>query len=159
MEMDMWVQKLTTSAAVLAAFSFASMALVPAAAAQSADMSPVLLIETGASDNPEYRRMTFVKYLRGSSVSVAYKAYNRSEFSQVTDTTPPELAAECAAGRASSMSDLRAYERKEAAAKRSGKAPEPAVFCIKNVRGWESGNKKKYLDPIFNGMPHAKGVY
>ncbi len=155
----MWVQKFTTFSAVLAALAFAAPITAPSAKAQSSDISPVLLIETGPSDNPEYRRMTFVKYLRGSSVSVAYKAYNRTEFTQVPDSTPPVLAAECAAGRASSMSDLRSYERKEAAAKRSGKAPEPAVFCIKNVGGWESGNKKKYLDPIFNGMPHAKGVY
>jgi len=91
-------------------------------------------------------------------VTVAYKAYNRSEFTQVPDGTPREMAMQCANGRATSISELRAYERKEAAAKRSGQTPETAVFCIKNVRGWEAGNKEKYLDPIFNGMPYAKGV-
>jgi len=114
----MWVQnfvKITAFAALIAGAA-------PIAQAQSNDRSPTLLIETGPSDNPEYRRMT------------------------------------CANGRATSISELRAYERKEAAAKRSGQTPETAVFCIKNVRGWEAGNKEKYLDPIFNGMPYAKGV-
>ncbi len=150
----MWVKNLVKVAAAIAVLGVS----VPVAQAQFGDRSPTLLIETGPSDNPEYRRMTFVKYLNGTSVNVAYKAYNRSEFSQVRDTTPREVVMECAQGRASSMSDLRAYERKEAAAKRSGKAPEMAVFCIKNVTGWEAGNKDKYLDPIFNGMPYAKGV-
>ena len=150
----MWVKNLTTMA-VLTAFSAGA---APIAQAQSSDRSPMLLIETGASDNPEYRRMTFVKYLNGGGVTVAYKAYNRSEFSQVQDTTPREVVMECVNGRASSMSELRAYERKEASAKRSGQKPETAVFCIKNISGWEAGNKDKYLDPVFNGMPHAKGV-
>lgn len=155
----MWVQKFAKFGVLSAVIAVGALVTAPQACAQSSGISPVLLIETGPSDNPEYRRMTFVKYLQGSYVSVAYKAYNRSEFSQVSDTTPREVVSECAAGRASSMSDLRSYERKEAAAKRSGKAPETAVFCIKNVSGWDSGNKKRYLDPIFNGMPHAKGVH
>jgi len=44
--------------------------------AQSADVSPTLLIESGPSDNPKYRRMIFVKYLSGNYVSVNYRAYN-----------------------------------------------------------------------------------
>lgn len=150
----MWVQNFGKIALAASIFVIST----PSISAQSYDVSPTLLIETGASDNPEYRRMTFVKYLNGGGVTVAYKAYNRSEFSQVQDTTPRDAAMNCANGRASSVSDLRAYERKEAAAKRSGKTPETAVFCIKNVSGWDAGNKEKYLDPIFNGMPHAKGV-
>lgn len=151
----MWVQnfvKVAASAAILIS------AGAPVAQAQSSDRSPMLLIETGPSDNSAYRRMTFVKYLHGGGVNVAYRAYNRSEFAQVQDATPREMALECVNGKATSMSELRSYERKEAAAKRSGQRPETAVFCIKNVRGWEAGNKEKYLDPIFNGMPYAKDV-
>ena len=150
----MWVRNF----AGLTALAAITLAAVPMAQAQSSDRSPTLLIETGPSDNAQYRRMTFVKYLNGGGVTVAYKAYNRSEFTQVQDTTPREIAMNCANGRASKMSDLRAYERKEAAAKRSGQKPEMAVFCIKDISGWEAGNKDKYLDPIFNGMPYAKGV-
>ncbi len=150
----MWVKSFAVSALLATSFGVN----VADAQAQSSDVSPTLLIETGPSDNPEYRRMTFVKYLNGGGVNVAYKAYNRSEFSQVQNTTPRDVAMNCVNGRASSMSDLRAYERKEAKAKRNGQAPEMAVFCIKNISGWEAGNKDKYLDPIFNGMPHAKGV-
>jgi len=84
----MWVKnviKMSAAAAILAA-------AIPAAQAQSSDRSPMLLIETGPSDSPEYRRMTFIKYLNGGGVTVAYKAYNRTEFSQVRDTTPREVA-------------------------------------------------------------------
>lgn len=150
----MWVNNFVKITAAMAIMG----AAVPAAQAQSSDRSPMLLIETGPSDSPEYRRMTFIKYLNGGGVTVAYKAYNRTEFSQVRDTTPREVAMNCANGRATSMSELRAYERNEAAAKRSGKTPETAIFCIKDVRGWEAGNKEKYLDPIFNGMPYAKSL-
>ena len=150
----MWVKNIVKISAFAAILGVS----VPVAQAQSSDRSPTLLIETGPSDKADYRRMTFVKYLNGGGVTVAYKAYNRSEFSQVQDTTPREVAMNCANGRASSMSDLRAYERKEAAAKRRGQKPETAVFCIKNVSGWNAGNKDKYLDPIFNGMPYARGV-
>jgi len=34
-------------------------------------------------------------------------------------------------------------------------APAIAHFCIKNIENWEAGNKDNYLDPIFDGMPHA----
>lgn len=150
----MWLKSFVTIALIAAVLGTA----VPKATAQSNDMSPTLLIETGPSDNPEYRRMTFVKYINGGNVTVAYKAYNRSEFTQVKDATPREIVMNCANGRASSISELRAYERKEASAKNSSQKPETAVFCIKDVSGWEAGNKETYLDPIFNGMPYAKGV-
>ncbi len=150
----MWVQNTMKTAAIIGTL----MAVAPMAAAQYNDRSPTLLIETGPSDNPEYRRMTFVKYLSGSSVNVAYKAYNRSEFSQIRDTTPSSVVQNCTSGKASSLSDLKAYERSERSAKRAGRTPETAIFCIKNVSKWNTGNKDKYLDPIFNGMPYAKGV-
>lgn len=126
--------------------------------AQSNDMSPVLLIETGPSNNPAYRRMVFVKYLSGDSVSVAYKAYNRSEFIQVPDDTPADLAFNCANGPATTLEQLDQYEAIEAAAREAGEAPAIARFCIKNVEGWEAGNRTRYLDPIFNGLPHAASL-
>ena len=126
--------------------------------AQSADVSPTLLIETGPSDNPEYRRMIFVKYLSGNYVSVNYKAYNRAEFKQVPNSTPNDVVSACANGRASTLSEIRAFERAEARRERSGQAPEIARFCIKNVSNWEGGQRATYLDPIFNGLPHAASL-
>lgn len=123
--------------------------------AQSADVSPTLLIESGPSDNPKYRRMIFVKYLSGNYVSVNYRAYNRAEFTQVPNTTPNDVIAGCANGRASTLSEIRAFERAEARRERSGQAPEIARFCVKNVSNWEGGQRTTYLDPIFNGLPHA----
>ena len=70
------------------------------AAAQSPNSSPVLLIESLPSDNPDYRRMILVKYLSGPQVSVAYKAYTRSEFAQIKDETPPEVISACQSGAA-----------------------------------------------------------
>ncbi|MGB0907264.1 MAG: hypothetical protein ACPGVT_07205, partial [Maricaulaceae bacterium] len=115
-----------------------------------------LLIETGPSDNPEYRRMTFTKFLSGASVRVAYKAYNRTEFIQIADDTARDVILECTQGRSNSLGEIQAYERDEARRERSGQAPEIKRFCIKNVPGWENGNRTRYLDPIFNGMPHAR---
>ena len=46
------------------------LATAPAAQAQFGDLSPVLLLESGPSDNPEYRRMVFVKFLSGDYVTV-----------------------------------------------------------------------------------------
>jgi len=126
--------------------------------AQSADVSPTLLIESGPSDNPEYRRMIFVKYLSGNYVSVNYRAYNRAEFTQVPNTTPSDVIAACANGRASSLSEIRAFERAEATRARRGQAPEIARFCVKNVSNWEGGQRATYLDPIFNGLPHAASL-
>ena len=123
--------------------------------AQSADVSPTLLIETGPSDNPQYRRMIFVKYLSGNYVSVNYRAYNRAEFTQVPNTTPSEVIQACANGQASSLREIRSFERAEAKRARRGEAPEVVRFCIKNVTGWEGGQRATYLDPIFNGLPHA----
>lgn len=129
--------------------------LAAPAAAQSADVSPTLLIETGPSDNPQYRRMIFVKYLSGNYVSVNYRAYNRAEFTQVPNSTPSDVIQACANGGASSLREIRAFERAEAKRARRGEAPEVVRFCIKNVSGWEGGQRATYLDPIFNGLPHA----
>lgn len=126
--------------------------------AQSADVSPTLLIETGPSDNPQYRRMIFVKYLSGNYVSVNYRAYNRAEFTQVPNTTPNDVIAACANGRASTLGEIKAFERAEAQRERRGQAPEIVRFCVKNVSGWEGGQRATYLDPIFNGLPHAASL-
>ncbi len=141
---------------VLAA-SLLSIGTLPAFA-QSADVSPTLLIETGPSDNPDYRRMIFVKYLSGNYVSVNYRAYNRAEFTQVPNTTPNDIVASCANGPASTLSEIRAFERAEAQLKRRGQAPEIVRFCVKNVSNWEGGQRATYLDPIFNGLPHAASL-
>ena len=119
------------------------------------DTSPVLLIETGPSDNPNYRRMVFVKYLAGQQVTASYKAYNRTEFIQMADSTPDALVAACANGPATTLEDIRAFEAQEARARRAGAAPGITHFCIKGVPDWEAGNRTTYLDPIFNGMPYA----
>ncbi|WP_427451816.1 hypothetical protein [Litorimonas sp. WD9-15] len=138
----------------------AAMALgfAASASAQSADFSPVLLIESGPSDNPEYRRMVFVKYLAGNSVSVNYRAYNRTEFTQVPNTTPSDVIRACANGAASNLSDIRAFERAEASRERNRQAPEVTRFCIKNVPNWEGGGRTTWLDPIFNGLPYAASL-
>lgn len=123
--------------------------------AQSASVSPVLLIESGPSDNPEYRRMVFVKYLSGDKVSANYKAYNRAEFSQVRNETPADIVSACANSSSSSLSEIQAFQRAEAKLKRDGKPAELARFCIKNVPNWEGGGRTRYVDPIFDGMPYA----
>jgi len=123
--------------------------------AQSMDVSPVLLIESGPSDNPEYRRMVFVKYLSGDRVNANYKAYNRTEFAQVPNATPPAIISECARGAASSLSDIQTFQRDEARLKRQGQPAKLVRFCIKNVQNWEGGGRTRYLDPIFEGMPYA----
>ena len=102
--------------------------------------------------------MIFVKYLSGNYVSVNYKAYNRAEFKQVPNSTPNDVVSACANGRASTLSEIRAFERAEARRERSGQAPEIARFCIKNVSNWEGGQRATYLDPIFNGLPHAASL-
>ena len=140
------------------AISLMSGALATTVHAQSSDMSPTLLIETGPSDNPEYRRMTFTKFIRGNAVTVAYKSYNRSEFIQVRDTTPQEMINACASGRSVGLREIKAYEAAESRAERRGQKPEIKSFCIKNVPNWEGGNRKLWLDPIFNGMPYAKSL-
>lgn len=127
-------------------------------AAQSADISPVLLIESGPSDNPEYRRMVLVKYLAGNAVSVNYRAYNRTEFAQVPNTTPAEIIRACANGAATPLREIKAFERAEAQRKARGQAPEVTRFCIKNVPNWEGGGRTDWLDPIFNGLPYAASL-
>lgn len=141
-----------TSAALLSGLA------VSPTLAQSADVSPVLLIESGPSDNPEYRRMVFVKYLSGNFVSVNYKAYNRTEFIQVPNSTPGDVIAACANGAATNLREIKAFERAEARLKRSGKTPEVVRFCIKNVQNWEGGGRDTYLNPIFDGMPYAASL-
>jgi len=133
-------------------------ATVPAMA-QSSDVSPVLFLESTPSDNPEYRRMMTVTYLYGNQARVTYRAYNRSEFIQIPNRTPSDVLGQCSGGAATSLRDIQSFERAEARAKRNGQAPVATRFCIKNVNGWESrGNRKKYLDPIFNGMPYAASL-
>jgi len=139
---------------LMAATAF--MAVPTLVAAQ--DVSPTLVIESGPSDNPDYRRMVFVKYLSGDRVSVNYRAYNRTEFTQVPNTTPRELITECANGSPTGLNDIRAFERAEARRKASGQTPEVVRFCIKNVQNWEGGGRKTYLDPIFNGLPYAASL-
>ena len=128
------------------------------AAAQYGDLSPVLLVETGPSDNPQYRRMVYVKFLSGDRVSVNYAAYNRTEFKQVPNTTPRDVLSACANGPASTLQEIRAYQRDEARAARRGQPPQVVRFCIKNIQGWEAGARAQYLDPIFDGMPYAASL-
>ena len=145
---------MTLGKSILAATVMAGAFAFPAAA-QYGDLSPVLLVESGPSDNPEYRRMIFVKFLAGDRVSVNYAAYNRTEFKQVPNTTPREIISACANGPASTLSEIQAFARDEARAARRGQAPQVVRFCIKNVQGWEAGNRDAYLDPIFDGLPYA----
>ena len=149
----MWTRTLT-----ILGLAAGMLATSPVAQAQFGDLSPVLLVESGPSDNPEYRRMIFVKFLSGSHVSVNYKAYNRTEFKQVPNTTPRDVITACANGAATTLREIRSFERDEARAQRSGQAPKVVRFCIKNVQNWEGGNRNKYLDPIFEGLPHAASL-
>ena len=142
------MRQLIIAAALLAAPA-------PLAVAQSSDVSPTLLLESLPSDTPGYRRMVRVHYLQGSRANVSYQALNRSEFTQVPGTADANAAAECARGSASSLREVRAFQRSEAQRARSGQAPEAVRFCIKGVRGWEAGAKKEWLDPIFEGMPYT----
>jgi hypothetical protein len=114
-----------------------------------------LLIEIGPSDNPNYRRMVFVKYLSEGGVTVAYKAYNRSEFIQIEDATPPALVAACVQGQATTLADVRGYAAAETQASAADGAPAITRFCIKDVPNWEAGNRTLFLDPIFDGMPYG----
>lgn len=119
-----------------------------------ADTSPTLLIETGPSDNPAYRRMVTIKYLSGARVTANYKAYNRREFINAPNTTDTNAIAQCARGRATPLSDIKSFERTEKQRSQSGQAPESRTFCVKNISDWTDKNKDKYLDPIFEGMPY-----
>ncbi len=150
----MWGKVLKHVTIVSALFA-GTLSLPSLASAQYGDLSPVLLVESGPSDNPAYRRMVFVKFLSGDRVSVNYKAYNRAEFIQVPNTLTLETIRNCSNGAASSLSDLQAFERAEKRRKRRGEKPEIVRFCVKNIQNWEGGNRDRYLDPIFNGMPHA----
>ncbi len=125
--------------------------------AQGRDISPTLLIETGPSDNPAYRRMVFVKYLNGTHVTSNYKAYNRREFINLPDKSTTDNVRACANNRATKFSQIKAFERTEASLKRNNQPPEVRSFCIKNIKNWNAENKDKYLNPIFNGMPYVAG--
>lgn len=144
---------------VLAMSLVLGLGTVAAPAAAQSDVSPVLFLESVPSDNPAYRRMMVVSYLNGDSIRVSYKAYNRSEFIQINNTTPRDVLSQCARGAATNFRDIQSFERAEARRKRNGQPPETTRFCVKDVNGWESrGNRKKYLDPIFNGMPYAASL-
>ena len=135
------------------AISVGVLGLSAPVSAQNAAVSPVLLLESGPSDNPEYRRMVFTKYLQGDRVAVNYKAYNRTEFIQVAPQTPLELVQACTRGKATSLKELKAFEKAEAKRAKRGEAPEVVRFCIKNIRNWDEEARERYLDPIFNGLP------
>ncbi len=136
---------------ILSAVLAASAGMAMPAMAQ--DMSPTLLIETGPNDKPNYRRVVFVKYLSGNQVTGNYRADNRTEFQRVNPTTPQALIDDCARGASTSLSEIRAFARDEKKRAKQGRAPETRSFCVKNVSNWEGGNRKTYLDPIFDGMP------
>lgn len=120
-----------------------------------ADTSPTLLIETGPSDNPAYRRVVSIKYLNGAQVTANYKAYNRREFINAPNTTDANAIAQCVRGSATTLSDIKAFERAEQSRSQSGQAPESRTFCVKNISDWTEKNKDLYLDPIFEGMPYV----
>ena len=150
--------KLTHCVKIAAIAVSMAAATISPAHAQFGDVSPVLLIESGPSDNPAYRRMVLVKYLAGNRVGVNYAAYNRTEFIQTPNATPANVITACANGAATSLREIKSFAREEAKRKRSGAAPEIKRFCIKNVQGWEGGGRVKYLDPIFDGMPYASSL-
>ena len=139
----------------LSAFLSAALFGPGEAAAQSPNSSPVLLIESLPSDNPDYRRMILVKYLSGNQVNVAYKAHTRSEFAQIADETSPEIITACQTGPATTLDEIKAFQETEARRKEQGQIPTAARFCIKNVSDWEATGRDKYLDPIFDGLPYA----
>ena len=142
--------KITLIMGVIAGFGLPFLPM----AARAADVSPTLLIETGPSDKPAYRRMISIKYLRGNSVTANYKAYNRREFINTPNTTPATVIAACASGRATSLGDIKSFEKDETRRMRNGQAPIARTFCIKNISNWQAKNKDRYLDPIFESMPY-----
>jgi len=139
----------------LSAFMSAALFGPGEAAAQSPNSSPVLLIESLPSDNPDYRRMILVKYLSGPQVSVAYKAYTRSEFAQIADDTAPETISACQTDAAATLAEIEKFQKVEGRREAQGEPPTAARFCIKNVPDWETTGRDKYLDPIFLGLPYA----
>jgi hypothetical protein len=144
---------LARSAATLAFIS--AFAAPFSALGQAADMSPTLLVESLPSDNPDYRRMILVRYLSGDRVTAAYKAYNRTEFIQIAPALPAQDVLTCTQSGGSTLAQIRDFETAEARRQTSGQTPEQRSFCIKNVPNWEAGAKKTWLDPIFDGLPHA----
>jgi len=123
--------------------------------AQTSGASPVLLIESLPSDNPDYRRMIFVKYLSGNQVDVNYRAYTRSEFAQVPDKSLTETLSACSTGPATPLEEIKSFQQAEAKRKTQNQKPIATRFCIKNVQNWEEEGRDLYLDPIFHGLPYA----
>ena len=95
------------------------------------DISPTLLIETGPSDNPDYRRMVFVNYLNADAVTVAYVAYNRTEFIQVPDDTPAALISACQNGPASTLEQIHAYRDQDAKSATLANRQRSNIFASK----------------------------
>lgn len=118
-----------------------------------ADTSPTLLLESAPTTAPGYRRSVHVHYLDGPRARVSYRALNRTEFAQAPGSLDAQAAAACARGEATTLDEIDAFQRAEARRARRGEAPETVRFCIKGVRGWEAGAQKRWLDPIFEGMP------
>jgi hypothetical protein len=127
------------------------------ALAQTADISPVLLIESTQSNDPEYRRMVSVSYLSGNRITANYLAYNRRQFISVPSRHSAAQISACTQGAATSLKDIRAFQKDEARWALRGTTPETRLFCIKNIPNWKAQNKDLYLDPIFEGMPYVKG--
>ena len=132
---------------ILASVVLGLCATAGAANAQSADVSPTILIETMPSDNSDYRRVIVIHYANGTS----YRAYNRAEFKRHEGPRPNVSA--CSAGQATSLGEIRAYEKEEQRKAKRGQSPEARSFCIKNVGNWKGGNQATYLDPIFSTLP------
>lgn len=124
--------------------------------AMASDVSPTILIESMPSDKADYRRMVYVKYLNGPNVQASYKAYNRREFNSASSTTSPQLLNACANGPATTLKDIKAFEKAEKRRKRAGQPPETRSFCLKNIPDWANKNKDIFLDPIFESMPYIK---
>jgi len=121
------------------------------AMAQSGENSGTILLQSVPSDDPLYRRMVVVNYQNG----VSYKAYTRREFKRTDNPEASSLMAQCVGESGISLRQLRAFEKADRKLARSGQAPVPTSFCIKNVSNWANKNKDTYLDPIFNGMPYV----
>lgn len=123
------------------------------------DMSPTILIESMPNDNPKYRRVVLVHYLSANGVAMNFRAENRTEFKRVDVPAAPNLVASCLNGPATSLNEIRAFERDDKARVARGQAPEVRTFCIKGIPNWEAKNKDIYLDPIFETMPYSVQGY
>lgn len=125
--------------------------LTAPAYAQSSSMSDTIVLQSVESDDRMYRRMVVINYQNG----VSYKAYTRREFKRFDAPDSKQLVAQCVNGAATSLREIKAFNKAERKRERSGQAPQPATFCIKNVPDWANKNKDIYLNPIFEGMPYV----